>query len=176
MAHTYSDEEQAQLPGLVVPQLNYLSSRPNGRESSMIFPPVKFFSVNSLGVPIRDILNGTASISNAHQVPLMPSNNPRPSIRICWPGYDAWTKEHAFTLYRSNGQAQDLQSIAYQVARTIEEFYDAMRPTPFEGTEDCSCWELRRIPFTSLYLVELRQVSQGSWQPVICYRVNFTPH
>lgn len=27
-------------------------------------------------------------------------------------------------------------------------------------------WRLERRPFDSLYLIELRNVSQGSWQPV----------
>lgn len=29
-------------------------------------------------------------------------------------------------------------------------------------------WELSNIPFESLYLIELRQISKASWQPVIC--------
>ena len=30
-------------------------------------------------------------------------------------------------------------------------------------------WQLGRIPFSQLYLVQLRNVSAGSWQPVIAY-------
>ena len=33
-------------------------------------------------------------------------------------------------------------------------------------------WALQTTQFQQLYLVELRNVSRGSWQPVICRRID----
>ena len=39
------------------------------------------------------------------------------------------------------------------------------------STETRQDWWLSNVRFNELYLVELRHVSQGSWQPVLCWAV-----
>ena len=38
-----------------------------------------------------------------------------------------------------------------------------------QSTQTDDAWRVDRVPLNKLYLVELRHVSQGSWQPVIAY-------
>ncbi|GJE92895.1 hypothetical protein PsYK624_090530 [Phanerochaete sordida] len=98
--------------------------------------------------------------------PTLSETNNRVTLRILWPGYEPWVLRNAIDV---GGQqnARTLVHIANQVANRVREFYDNQRAVV--GTEPD--WNLSNIPFEDLYLVELRNVARGSWQPVICRRV-----
>ncbi|GJE92957.1 hypothetical protein PsYK624_091160 [Phanerochaete sordida] len=105
-------------------------------------------------------------LDNANTHPTLSQTNNRVALRILWPGHGSWTLTNALD---TGGQQnpRTLAQIANQVANRIHEFYNEQRTVG--GTEPD--WNLAGIPFDSLYLVELRNVSAGSWQPVICRRV-----
>ncbi|GJE92955.1 hypothetical protein PsYK624_091140 [Phanerochaete sordida] len=91
----------------------------------------------------------------------------RVTLRIHWPGYQDWRFENGIDVFdhTHNANPQTLERIVQKVARLVRTFYDEMR---VNGSREQD-WCLDRINFDDLYLVELRQVSKGSWQPVICW-------
>jgi hypothetical protein len=73
--------------------------------------------------------------------------------------------------------------VAFEISRVIATFYEvrlvifgvSMRELTVvqemiqaHYTERDPAWHIQNVPFCSLKLAELRQVSTGSWQPVIC--------
>lgn len=72
------------------------------------------------------------------------------------------------------------EHIAFQVARLAQAFYNVCKfflliistltkVKPQEMSHNASTepdWALQRYPFAQFYLLELRKVSTGTWQPV----------
>lgn len=103
-----------------------------------------------------------------------------------WPGYPPWSTN---LNVRERNQAADpipLYRLIKRIAESVQSFYQQMvsshvrRPAesvifisfflkgnvPFDHVAG-SGWHLTDIPFERLCLLELRQVSTGSWQPVL---------
>ncbi|EKM51497.1 uncharacterized protein PHACADRAFT_212141 [Phanerochaete carnosa HHB-10118-sp] len=167
-ANDFNLAVQAQLPGVVVPQKIYVPPRPGGHNPTRL-SRLMFSSSNGLpGVRVQDVINGTVDVLNATTTPTLSETGVRVTLRICWPGYPEWTKNNAVVLQSNNQPPRNLGDITAQIATAIETFYKEMRTVPEETLGDTSGWELSKIPFESLYLVEIRPVLQASWQPVIC--------
>lgn len=109
-----------------------------------------------------------------------------------WPGYEPWADTDSINLIKidpttSHHMPCTWQEVTQQVARRFLAFFivrftscirikillcsslaKAMRssPGPMGKYPD---WQITRIPFAQLYLVELRNVSPSGWQPVISY-------
>lgn len=160
----YQDPESHSIPGILVPQQVY--SPPPGQQPAQLLPPLRFFVGQELGVNLqtaRDFPLGNILRDPNAECVLSNSNN-RATLRIIWPGYDRWHHENSLDAR----PGRTLEQVARQVAARIWEFHQAMSTVP-GGNPD---WDLRNVPFRDLYLVELRNVSQGSWQPVLCRRVD----
>ncbi|GJE92929.1 hypothetical protein PsYK624_090880 [Phanerochaete sordida] len=165
----YPEDVYRLLPGVLVPQKVY--TPPHNQANAALYAPIRFSTtINGAQVPgvrlqdaLRGLLNG---LNDANSHPTLSVTNNRVALRILWPGYEGW---HFSNAIDAGGQQhpRTLAHIANQVANRINDFYREQRAVV--GTEPD--WNLRDIPFESLYLVELRNVSAGSWQPVICRHV-----
>ncbi|GJE88278.1 hypothetical protein PsYK624_043610 [Phanerochaete sordida] len=89
----------------------------------------------------------------------------RIAIRINWPGYSGWCKH--LTIPSSLGRCTKGR-LAMEIARYITLFLNDMRQaTPSEDTRR-SGWEITNCGPEDMVLLEIRKVSRGSWQPVLC--------
>ncbi|EKM52700.1 uncharacterized protein PHACADRAFT_211919 [Phanerochaete carnosa HHB-10118-sp] len=166
--HTFMDYDglpmDVNLSGIVVPQQVF--PRPAGQNDFIPLPPIRFFVNGSLGLNLQSALVPDNVLDNAATAPILSLNNDRAALRILWPGYEGWHLNNALVATVANNPAT-IANIAYRVASRVQEFYQDML-TNVGAVAD---WQLQRIPFSALHLVELRNVSQGSWQPVFCYTV-----
>ena len=105
--------------------------------------------------------------------------------RLQWPGYDAYVNQkHAYT-HSGNRTPVTRKQIARKVAQAIHDFMQVnyhrdhclirsidtaflQATAETQSKETSEDWHTSRISFDQLTLVELRNVSVGSWQPVIC--------
>ncbi|KAJ3553989.1 hypothetical protein NM688_g3336 [Phlebia brevispora] len=155
----YQSPVQVPVQGVIVPQEVYRNAQPLPQAN----PPVRFYVQNVLGIRLTDALQGNfAHLHGAGvAVPLTQAN--RISCRINWPGYEAWSD--GMHIIDNNAQPYTLARLAQTIARTIRKFFnDNAHVATQEPRLD---WAVNNIPFESLYLLELRHVSTGSWQPVI---------
>ncbi|KAJ3556422.1 hypothetical protein NM688_g2032 [Phlebia brevispora] len=176
--HNFMDyDDQVQVRGIIVPQEVYRNPQPYEPR-----PPVQFFVNNVLGIRLVDALAGDiAGLHAANRgVPL--THATRISCRINWPGFDPWND----SLHVNDNHIEPftLSRLAQAIARTVHKFFtvssniklfrhvklaatvrqDNMHVRTRERRMD---WAVNDIPFESLYLLELRHVSAGSWQPVV---------
>ncbi|KAJ3553987.1 hypothetical protein NM688_g3334 [Phlebia brevispora] len=126
-------------------------------------PPVQFFNNGVLGIRLVDAIAG--HVSGLHEAgtlaPLTGAN--RITCRINWPGYESWSD--GLHVVDHNTQPYTLARLAQVIAKTIQKFCgDNAQVRTREPRAD---WAVNSIPFESLYLLEIRHVSSGSWQPVI---------
>ncbi|KIP06391.1 hypothetical protein PHLGIDRAFT_119016 [Phlebiopsis gigantea 11061_1 CR5-6] len=139
-------------------------------------PSVQFRVNGTLGVRLRDALrypttHNIQGLYDPNALPILSHTSLRVTIRIQWPGYESWTDPNGIHQYDHGYEAnlRNRQHIAWQVARSVKTFYDEMRTT--QGIEPG--WSLGRmatsIAFDDLYLIELRNASRGSWQPVLSW-------
>ncbi|GJE97177.1 hypothetical protein PsYK624_133900 [Phanerochaete sordida] len=164
----YPRNVQNGLPGMIVPQFVYEAPRPTGHARDEALPTLMFHSADgTLGVRVQDVLDGRAHIARAEDAPRLSLTGTRVSLRICWPGYEDWTFNNAINLFDSTPAKKPvkLARIVDKIALAVSAFYSEMGTVT---AKDDGAWDVRRIPLESLYLVELRQVLQASWQPVIC--------
>ena len=102
-----------------------------------------------------------------------------------WPGYTPW--HSVFHVYDHAYEAKGitLARLAYEVARAVKQFKEVIS-TQFavesnadnRNMQDVSGtasteqgWSVNHIDLEDLFLLELRHVSTGSWQPVLIWRV-----
>ncbi|EKM52702.1 uncharacterized protein PHACADRAFT_211921 [Phanerochaete carnosa HHB-10118-sp] len=163
----YSDDIHANLPGVIVPQAAYVPQ--HGQMVNPPLPSIRFVHNNIPAIRLRDALASPnlPGLRGARTAPTLSNTGMRVTLRIHWPGYPNWRQENGIDLFDHTYQANPLtfERIAHKVARLVKMFYDDMQHNV--GTEPS--WQLQGIPFDNLYLVELRHVSRGSWQPVICW-------
>lgn len=104
-----------------------------------------------------------------------------------WPGYDSWHDNiHVFD-HTTATRPYTLEKLAHVVSKAVHKFMtvcpNAQSRQLFrfvltslvqqdmsnvQSTERRPDWWLRTIRFEDLVLLELRHVSKGSWQPVLC--------
>ncbi|KAJ3553985.1 hypothetical protein NM688_g3338 [Phlebia brevispora] len=155
--HTMDCYGSIQFRGVILPQEVYQPLVPDQSR-----PPVRFIVDDVLGIRLVDAiawhgrLHGTGTVA-----PLTEAN--RITCRINWPGYEPWS--HGLHVVDHNAQPYTLMRLAQAIARTIQEFF--LDNTHVKTQEPRPDWDINSIPFESLYLLEIRHVSTGSWQPVI---------
>ncbi|KAI0343399.1 hypothetical protein BDW22DRAFT_1344450 [Trametopsis cervina] len=140
-----------------VPQRAYVPAQQFNAQPSVFFHTAGGFGVNLHQVRLGDysaLLNGDA----VNNIPA-----PRIGIRILWPGYEDWFFRN-LVVHNNSGEPYDIKRIANSLAGRIDQFLTEMRNNP---PVDCVQWNLQGITLDRLYLVELRNVAAGSWQPII---------
>ncbi|KAI0790280.1 hypothetical protein BC629DRAFT_1440084 [Irpex lacteus] len=151
--------------GIVVPQLVY--SRPPAPYPT--FPPIPFHHGQQSGISLHSILNGQqGNMSDSSSRPTTTTTSTKIKIRLLWPGYDEFSRDINAKEHTRQGDPIPKWKLALCVAQVVHAFYSHAVPSsnpPFGA----QTWNLHNIPFQCLRLVELRQVSTGSWQPVLVY-------
>ncbi|GJE88860.1 hypothetical protein PsYK624_049470 [Phanerochaete sordida] len=162
----YSDTVQEGLPGVVVPQQVY--KPPAGQPEYKRLHRISFTHNGLPGIRLADALR--LPIPNLHRAqskPMLSETGTRVALRIMWPGYAPWSHQNAIDIFDHTLQANPatLERIAHRIATLFRGFCEEKSR---ERSREPS-WQLRHDSFDKLYLVELRHVSKGSWQPVICW-------
>ncbi|KAI0087971.1 hypothetical protein BDY19DRAFT_994394 [Irpex rosettiformis] len=151
------------VPGFVIPQRVY--------RTDTVFqpsPPVQFFDRGHFGIRLTDALSSNSSgLADGSRPIVLTQSAMKIAIRIWWPGYDKWMKHMHVYGHTSDRLPITKAMLALHVARLVQEFRnDMINEQSADGSRD---WWLSNIPFDKIVLVELRHVSPGSWQPVLCY-------
>lgn len=172
MLFVQEPQDEHDLSGIVVPQRVYVPPTPT--PPHLLLPPVRFMVNGRVGVRLTDALNPAfTGLEHRTHTPRMSHTAVRVTLRIWWPGYDQWSVNMPICDNTAATNPFNMLGIARRVATVVQEFYGNMQDVqpnaPDQATFD---WRIRNIPFDSLYLAELRHVSQGSWQPVLCFRAN----
>ncbi|GJE92919.1 hypothetical protein PsYK624_090780 [Phanerochaete sordida] len=159
--------QNVQTPGIIVPQRMF--PLPQGQSpADLTLQPVRFFVGGRLGVHLDTARQAqVCDLNHANSTPQLALGRGRPTLRILWPGYSDW---HYLNAVDIHGAHPTLAHITQRLAQLIYDFYTGM--ITHEGSE--TCWRLQNIPFDTLYLVELRQVGRGSWQPVLCTNIQIS--
>ncbi|GJE92898.1 hypothetical protein PsYK624_090560 [Phanerochaete sordida] len=154
--HSFATLEDA--PGLVVPQKVYVANSHFDRRQPIIFPSGTY------------LWKAEAS----HYVD-QPAYRARPTtsardklkftLRLAWHGYKPWNRVIQGTERSDAPGPVALGILAKEIADAIRFFYQMHT----EVATSEPGWAVTRIPFEKLILLELRHVSDGSWQPVLCY-------
>ncbi|KAI0692321.1 hypothetical protein BC835DRAFT_1416616 [Cytidiella melzeri] len=150
--------------GFIVPQQVY--------EAPTVYeplPPIRFYAHGTPGVRLVDAMQGSLPyLDNRNFAPAVSRRSGRTALRILWPGYNDW-QYTSISIQHHTAQATGytMEELAYTMAKHIQHFYHDM------ASEICRdrSWSIRNIPFEKLYLLELRHVHTGSWQPVLYYRI-----
>ncbi|GJE88275.1 hypothetical protein PsYK624_043580 [Phanerochaete sordida] len=165
--HVVTDEtmpapEAIPAGAVLVPQSVYGVGR--GAAGFTSPPPIRFGSQGAPGIHLHLALRGDyRELPDAESV--VPGTNVGQKIgfRMNWPGYANWFKH--FTIPAAAGLCKK-GPLAREVARQVQDFLQTMSgniPAP-----DARNWNVANIRLEDLVLLELRQVSQGSWQAVLC--------
>ncbi|KAI0742184.1 hypothetical protein BC629DRAFT_1599789 [Irpex lacteus] len=162
--HTFMDYTgRITVPGWVVPQRVY--------RTDTVFqsaPPVQFFDRGHFGIRLVDALaSNFAGLADGSKPVVLSESAMKIAIRVCWPGYDKWMKHMHVYGHTTDRPPITKALLAFHVARLIKEFREDMNNK--QSTDQSSRdWWLPNVPFDRLILLELRHVSPGSWQPVLC--------
>ncbi|GJE92925.1 hypothetical protein PsYK624_090840 [Phanerochaete sordida] len=168
--HTFVDYTEpipSLLPGLLVPQQVY---RPQSAPGGFVrLDSIPFCHNGRIGIRLRDAVDSAriAGLYAAQSQPTLSETGMRVTLRILWPGYQEWRYENGIDIFDHtyNANPQTLERIANKVAKLIRTFCEEMtNANPAEPG-----WAVGADTFNQLYLIELRHVSKGSWQPVICW-------
>lgn len=146
-------------PGIVVPQKIYANrSITDELRSPVIFPPKTYLHLAVTGALAHDA-------SYQHREATCNADRLKFTLRLEWPGYAAWSSVIQGRERASSPEPVRLSVLAERVAHAVQKFYEVHRGTQ---TGEPS-WAVDAIPFDRLILLQLVQVTQGSWQPVLCY-------
>ncbi|TFK51733.1 hypothetical protein OE88DRAFT_1658322 [Heliocybe sulcata] len=164
-------EGQQRIPG-VVPQKMYRPQAANDKKryiDEIRFDlPITFRMTGASedGISVREALVGHLGELVNKDDEVFINCGPSVSIRINWPGYDAWSKQIPTKNWKSQPGPITRQKLAKQVARRIEEFIKAMYDKEMDEDGQPQ-WKVGSygIQLHDLILVSLHQVSKGSWQP-----------
>ncbi|GJE95543.1 hypothetical protein PsYK624_117290 [Phanerochaete sordida] len=161
----YPPSVQAYLPGVIIPQAALAPV------AGRVFAPLPSVTFHTHGVPGVLLAHALrAPVPGLHDpdaVPRLSTTVTEVTLCIQWPGYDPWRAEGRVPLFDpARGDAPcTRQDLAQHVARLVQQFHlDMSCLQPGHALD----WPLARIPFATLYLVELRNVARGCWQPVFC--------
>ncbi|KAI0764115.1 hypothetical protein BC629DRAFT_923830 [Irpex lacteus] len=161
--HTFMDYAGAiSPPGIVVPQQVY-------RTDAVFQPsaPVQFVDHGQPGIRLTNaIASRFSGLHDARQELVLNTGGTKIALRILWPGYGPWGKWPSVYSHTGDRRPITRAQLASLIARKVQEFYEAQSAVP--STEQSPDWWVSRIPFERLLLLELRHVSPGSWQPVLC--------
>ncbi|KAJ3518862.1 hypothetical protein NM688_g9382 [Phlebia brevispora] len=165
--HSFLDYEaqNEQVPGVIVPQQVYTIPQQAGH-----FQPVaslRFRHANGhLGMNIGQLCNTNYNgmVGASEDVPFGVA---RISVRIQWPGYETWSRP--VNTVQAN-RPIDKGRVASLVALCVAECLNYHQQN--RSIERRPDWWANNIDVNQLYLLELRNVSQGSWQPVIFLRMD----
>ncbi|GJE92940.1 hypothetical protein PsYK624_090990 [Phanerochaete sordida] len=158
--HTFMDFGDAALPGIVVPQPVYTAP---GQFAQL--PTIRFTEGGRPGVRLSNALNKVfQNLAKSNEVPKLSEQAKKITIRINWPGYQPWSYVvHAFD-HSYEVRPITLAKLAHEVAKTVRLLKNDMATS---GTVSPD-WSLNNVNIEELVLLELRHVSTGSWQPVLC--------
>lgn len=155
------------ISGIVLPQriFDYTTrGLVRAGEPSIVFPG---------GIHLHHALDPSSKHTNRPEYQAWPSAvrehtelGMKSSIRILWPGYPPWF----YMFYAHDRRAKivhhpsPLHALAYRIAGIIKKFVQRMRSYPTKGS-----WDVNKIQFERLVLIELRHVRRASWQPLLVY-------
>ncbi|KAJ3553626.1 hypothetical protein NM688_g3506 [Phlebia brevispora] len=157
------DGQNEQVPGIIVPQQVYTVPQ---QASFQPAAPLRFRHANGhLGINIGQLCNNNLN-GMLHASEDAPFGVARISIRIQWPGYETWSRPvNTVQANRPINKGRLASLVALCVAECLNNHQQN------RSTERRPDWWANNIDVNQLYLLELRNVSQGSWQPVISLRV-----
>ncbi|KAI0692325.1 hypothetical protein BC835DRAFT_1357698 [Cytidiella melzeri] len=172
----------AEVPGWIVPQQVYKTDT-----AFQANAPVQFYVGGQLGIRLSDALaQNVYGLADSNQPVILTTNAMKIGIRIWWPGYERWIKHIHVYGHSSDRPPITKALLAFHIARLVHEFrqvsqacyllFKRIRAQHRHGqemahkqsTEERRDWWTTNIPFEQLVLLELRHVSLGSWQPVMC--------
>ncbi|KAI0087828.1 hypothetical protein BDY19DRAFT_226246 [Irpex rosettiformis] len=161
--HTFIDYMGTPISGWIVPQQQYSSG--SGRFQPR--PSIKFSDDGRWGMKLKRALDmDFRGMPDSAAQAVLSETGTKVAIRILWPGYLPWTQHmHAFD-HTNARQPITKSRLAYDIARLVKLFYDDMQHA--QSSEASADWWVSRMRFEDLILLELRNVSAGSWQPVLC--------
>ncbi|KAI0790239.1 hypothetical protein BC629DRAFT_1512531 [Irpex lacteus] len=143
--HTNADYPNFYLHGTVVPQVVY----------SRVSAPYPLFP---------SILFSEGQLPDRDSRPTTTMTSTKIKLRIMWPGYGEFSRDINAKEHTKTGESIPKWKLAFCVAQTVHAFY-----TSGAVSTNAGVWDIRNIRFEYLQLLELRQVSTGSWQPVLVY-------
>lgn len=167
--HTFMDymDYKTALPGIIVPQAVYSSTGHNSTQ-----PPIRFATNGVPGVHLLSALSPNYNgVMNANQPVPFPNNEGKMAFSMCmqWPGYPSVQKKFPIPDKMNNGQFT-YRIMAMIVARMVQQCMAELARPGMQSAERSADWWASEVSFDSLWLLELRHVSTGLWQPVL-YRV-----
>ncbi|KAH7929126.1 hypothetical protein BV22DRAFT_1003454 [Leucogyrophana mollusca] len=162
---------------MFVPQTVYQPHTRIDRERytnrASLSPPIIFFAEDPYewGVPLEDALRGHLKRVIGREEPMFEDCGPSVSIRMQWPGYDAWTRQIPTKDFRVPKGPITKAKLAKDIAGCVRRFIDQMAGEPIHEGAD-KRWRVgpRYIRVEDLILVSLHHISSGSWQPQLRLR------
>ncbi|KIP03784.1 hypothetical protein PHLGIDRAFT_224566 [Phlebiopsis gigantea 11061_1 CR5-6] len=168
------------LPGIVIPQKVYLDQELH-QEPKDVRTFLTFYAHETLGVVVSAQPGATMGVSLAkilafyskdlkatwyfHDPYLAPLQGLGLKCVLKWPGcFDYvpfYTKRGAQSLWTAANLAYEIAGAVRHFYERFEDYVDRRNPAPD--------WTPDRIPLDKLYLLELRQVNDRVYQPVLYY-------
>lgn len=148
--------------GVIVPQTVYI---PDGGNQPLAGGAVVSFYP---GIPLPRALQLGAGQGFDNRPPTTSLDRARLTLRVLWPGYAPWSTNLNVRERTPTADPVPLHRLIRRIAESVRNFYQERNNAPFNQVA-AGDWSLNRIPFERLYLLELRQVSPGSWQPVLSW-------
>lgn len=141
---------------LVVPQAAYRTTERNFVPSA----PIQFGGGIHLD---RALIGDYGEIPDPDTIVSIPTA--KICLRIMWPGYSGWSKH--VNIPHPNGTCKK-GALASRLARQFQEFLDQMSGNI--PAADTGAWNISNTSLQDLMLLEVRHVSKGSWQAILCKR------
>ncbi|KAJ3556019.1 hypothetical protein NM688_g2259 [Phlebia brevispora] len=144
-----------------VPQ--YIYDAPSWKCDPATFPPIVFRTSERKGIRLTNALaQNTADLHEPDEQLTQLSSTTKTTYRLEVVKYKPFNR--AMPALRATARNESLARwvVANHVARAVEECIQ----------RDGGSWEVAtigRVTFNDLWLMELRRVSQGSWQPVLAF-------
>ncbi|KAJ3553988.1 hypothetical protein NM688_g3337 [Phlebia brevispora] len=144
--------------GIIVPQKIYTALVPFQAQ-----PSIAFVENGHMGVRLENALNNHfEALEDPASTPLV-TDKSRVMYRVLWPGYEPWSDSSH--IVDNSGLPISRARLAFSVARIVQKFMSDVR---YVGSSELRPdWWVENVRYDALYLVELRHVSTGSWQPVL---------
>ncbi|EGO03314.1 hypothetical protein SERLA73DRAFT_174756 [Serpula lacrymans var. lacrymans S7.3] len=153
--------------GPTVPRMPYSSrvfSTTSGAQG-----PIRFYFADPRenGIPLRADFTRRADKMEGHEVHVLNDASSSITLRIDWPGYDAWSRQVRSKNWRKKPGPLTRVELARRVASAVQEFIEEKQDEPVPAAH--ARWKVGPdgIRDTDLVLVALHQVSKGSWQPEV---------
>jgi len=117
------------------------------------------------GIPLRDAMHGRFARLMGRDEPMFQERGPSISVRIIWPGYQAWSRQIPTRDFRNPPGPITRAKLAKNVAKSVARFITEHKGRQMEEDGD-PAWAVGplKIDTFDLVLVRLDHVSKGSWQ------------